>query len=111
MYTYTHSHIMSMHSALTARFDDIDEIRDVANYGCSAGVSGFIYYHETEKFFDEYEDEIYDYLNDMDLSLATFVDSDSTITQLKCQAVWAVVEGWCQAQLMAHELEQEALAA
>ena len=101
----------TMHDALTARFDDIDEIRDVANYGCAAGVSGFIYYHETEKFFDEYEDEIYDYLNDMDLSLATFVDSDSTITQLKCQAVWAVVEGWCQAQLMAHELEQEALAA
>ena len=50
-----------MHDALTARFDDIDEIRDVANYGCAAGVSGFIYYHETEKFFDEYEDEIYDY--------------------------------------------------
>ena len=29
--------------ALDTRFDDLDEIKDVANYGCGGGVSGFIY--------------------------------------------------------------------
>jgi hypothetical protein len=27
-----------MHDALTARFTDADEIKDVANYGCAGGV-------------------------------------------------------------------------
>ena len=100
-----------MHDALTERFDDIDEIRDVANYGCDTGVSGFIYYHETEKFFDEYEDEIYDYLNDMGYSMKNFAHQGSTISSLKNDMVWATVSGWCQAQLIVHEMEQVALAA
>ena len=36
--------------ALDKRFDDIEEIRDVANYGVGGGVSDFIYYSETRKF-------------------------------------------------------------
>ena len=100
-----------MHDALTARFTDADEIKDVANYGCAGGVSGFIYYSETEKFFDEYEDEIYDYLNDCEMSMMDFVDRGSTITSLKNEMVWCVVELWCQAQHMVNEMEAEALAA
>jgi len=102
---------MTMHDALTARFTDADEIKDVANYGCSGGVSGFIYYSENEKFFDEYEDEIYDYLNDCELSMVDFVDTGSTIRSLKNDLVWAVVEYWCQAQHTVNEMEAEALAA
>ncbi len=101
----------TMHQALTERFDDADEIKDVANYGCAGGVSGFIYYSETEKFFDEYEDEIYDYLNDCGFSMKNFVDTGSTISTLKNEMVWCVVECWCQAQHMGNELEREALAA
>ena len=100
-----------MHDALTARFTDADEIKDVANYGCAGGVSGFIYYHETEKFFDEYEDEIYDYLNDCEMSMVDFVHSGSTISSLKNDMVWAVVEAWCYAQHTVNEMEAEALAA
>jgi len=100
-----------MHDALTARFTDADEIKDVANYGCSGGVSGFISYSETTKFFDEYEDEIYDYLNDCEYSMKDFVHRGSTITSLKNEMVWCVVALWCQAQHMANELEREALAA
>ena len=100
-----------MHDALTARFTDADEIKDVANYGCAGGVSGFIYYTETTKFFDEYEDEIYDYLNDCEMSMIDFVDRGSTITSLKNEMVWCVVELWCQAQHMVNEMEAEALAA
>jgi hypothetical protein len=69
-----------MHDALTARFTDADEIKDVANYGCAGGVNGFIYYSETSKFFDEYEAEIYDYLNDAGFSMKNFVHSGSTIS-------------------------------
>ena len=100
----------TMHDALTARFTDANEIKDVANYGCAGGVSGFIYYSETEKFYDEYEDEISDYLNDAGFSLKNFVHSDSTISTIKNDLVWCVVECWCQAQHMANELEREALA-
>ena len=101
----------TMHDALAARFDDIDEIRDVANYGCAAGVSGFIYHHETCAFYDEHEQEILDYLSDCDITIKDVCEDDDDITQLKNRLVWCVVEMWCQAQLMAHELEQEALAA
>ena len=102
---------MTMHDALTARFTDADEIKDVANYGCAAGVSGFIYYHENEKFFDEYEDEIYDYLNDCGMSMMDFVHRGSTISTLKNDLVWCAVELWCQAQQIAIEMEEFALSA
>ena len=111
----THVHLlytnMTMHDALTARFTDADEIKDVVIYGCSNGVSGFIYYSENEKFFDKYEDEIYDYLNDCEMSMVDFVHPGSTISSLKNDLVWAVVEAWCQAQTLVNELEAEALAA
>jgi hypothetical protein len=103
----------TLHDALTARFDDIDEIKDVANYGCSAGVSGFIYSTELAKFYDNYEDDIEDELDNIGLKLHDLVDTDEfyTMQELKEKSVWCVVELWCQAQLDAHELEQEALAA
>ena len=88
----------TLHTALTNRFTEADEIKDVANHGCIGGVSGFIYYAECERFFDEHEDEIYDYLNDCGYSMGYFVDSDSTISTLKNDLVWATVEAWCQAQ-------------
>ena len=47
-----------MFDALAERFDDMDEIKDVAEYGCQAGVSDFIYSSELAEFFDKYEDEI-----------------------------------------------------
>ena len=88
----------TLHNALTERFTEAVEIKDVANHGCAGGVSGFIYYAECERFFDEHEEEIYDYLNDLGYSMAYFVDSDSTILTLKNDMVWATVEAWCQAQ-------------
>ena len=92
-----------MHDALAARFTDADEIKDVANYGCAGGVNGFIYYSETSKFFDEYEAEIYDYLNDAGFSMKNFVHSGSTISTLKNDLVWCVVEMYCQCVLNEYE--------
>ena len=89
----------TLHTALSARFTDADEIKDVANHGCIGGVSGFIYYTETERFFDEHEDEINDYLNELGYSMDDFIDYDSTT--LKNDLVWATVEAWCQEQMEA----------
>ena len=36
----------------------LDEIQDIYNYGCSNGVaSSYIYYHQTETFFNKYSTE------------------------------------------------------
>jgi hypothetical protein len=102
---------MSMHDALTARFTDADEIKDVANYGCAGGVSGFIYYTETSAFYDEHEDEILDYLSDCGITIKDLCAENDTIAMLKNTLVWCVVEMWCQAQQIATEMEEFALSA
>lgn len=101
----TEHNMTTLHEALTARFTDATEISDIANHGCAGGVNSFIWNHEVAEFFDQYEEEIYDYLNDCDLSMKDFVkDNGATITTLKVNMVWTVVELWCQAQHMANEM-------
>ena len=86
--------------ALDKRFDDIEEIKDVANYGCGGGVSGFIYYYETREFFNEYEEEIEQELSeqlgdDWMKVLVGHKDVHNTMT-FKNHCVWIVVETYCQ---------------
>ena len=86
--------------ALDERFEDNTEIKDVANHGCAGGVSGFIYYYETRKFFNEYEEEIEEELEEIygddwfkDIaSLPSIVDT----IQFKNHCVWVIVELYCQ---------------
>ena len=45
---------------------DINEIEDVFNYGCISGCAGgFIYYYQTEEFFNTYSNEIFEMLNEL----------------------------------------------
>ena len=85
--------------ALDERFDDIEEIKDVADHGCEGGVSGFIYYHETRKFFDEYQEEIEQELEELygDDYLKQILNTSSIqdVTQLKNYMVWSVVSMYC----------------
>ena len=85
--------------ALDERFDDMDEIKDVADHGCEGGVSGFIYYSETRKFFDEYQEEIEQELNEFlgDDYLKQILNTTSiqSVTQLKNYMVWSVVSMYC----------------
>ena len=47
--------------ALDERFADIEECKDIQEHGCaSCAPSGFIYYYENRKFFNEYEEELED---------------------------------------------------
>jgi len=84
--------------ALTERFDDMDEIKDVANYGCSGGVSGFTYYKDTSKFFTEFEDDIEDVCYDLlGEDYITLLGNEQTSVQGLIQMmVWFVVESYCQ---------------
>lgn len=83
--------------ALDKRFDDIEEVKDVAKHGCEGGVSGFIYYTETRKFFFEHEDEIEDYLSKIygDSILQTVAKDNKSINQMINQMVWIVVQDYC----------------
>ena len=83
--------------ALDKRFDDIEEVKDVAKHGCEGGVSGFIYYYETRKFFFEHEDEIEDYLSNIygDSLLQDLAKKNKSINQMINQMVWIVVQDYC----------------
>ena len=85
--------------ALDKRFDDIEEIKDVANHGCAGGVSDFIYYYETRAFFNEYEEEIEQELEELygddylkQILKTSFIQD---VTQLKNHMVWSVVSIYC----------------
>ena len=78
---------------------DVDQLRDIVNHGMSAGVSGYIYYRETNAIFDEHDDVIQDYLSDWchdnsvgASSFAYFAPDCEDITQLKQKLVWSYVE-------------------
>ena len=84
---------------------DRDELQDIVNHGCVAGVSGFIYTRECVDKFDMHDDEIQDYLSDWVFdngiiddvgnskgSFAFFAPDAEDISQLKNQLVWSYVE-------------------
>ena len=101
MYTL-HTHIMTdLYNALCDRFDDMDEIKDVAEYGCAAGVSGFIYSTELCEFFDKHEDEIELELDGLGYRFHDLVDTDEfyTMQDIKEQAVWVIVETFCHSKV------------
>ena len=89
--------VSPMYDALAERFDDLDECKDVAEYGCSAGVSDFIYSSELAEFYDKYEDEIETELDSLGLTYADLVDTTDfwTLQECKEKAVWCVVEMYC----------------
>ena len=79
---------------------DKEDIKDIANHGCSGGVSGLIYYHETSDFYDEHLTEIWEMLEDsadqegvklMEKVYALTKDEESHRT-FKNKLVWWAVE-------------------
>ena len=96
----------NLHDTLTARFTDASEISDIVNHGIQGGFNGFIWTHEVVDFFDNHEEEIYSYLNDCGFGLHDFTKQNpgSTISTLKVDMVWAMVELWCQAQHSVNEM-------
>ena len=86
---------------------DVDQLRDIVNYGMSAGVPGFIYTKDNVSWFDDNEDTIEEYLSDWYydnlgernyLALIAEGGACQSIDQLKSHMVWTYVE------LKAHEI-------
>ena len=70
---------------------DIDTLREIIEYGCTSGVANnHIYYHQTVKFYDDNEDEIFEYLNDIDEEMLDHVWNNNKhhINGYKNDIVW-----------------------
>ena len=94
----------------TNKYDLLDVLKEmdtIYHHGCSSGICGFIYYNETEKFFDENRDEIIDSYKDMadnlgesfDKMISNFRNSGDYIidlleggSRLKNDLVWGYLE-------------------
>ena len=75
---------------------DIDTLREIVEYGCSSGVAhDHIYYSETLAFFDNYEDEIIEYIADTlggEYNEELWNNNPCNITGYKNDTTWTFVE-------------------
>ena len=75
---------------------DKETLKEIAAHGCQSGVcSPHIYYGDTIKFFDTYEDEIVEYLEDdygTEFLVNMFRDADAYLTTYKNSVCWAFIE-------------------
>ena len=86
----------TLEQTLAQRFTDLDEVCDVSTHGITGGFNGFIYSTELAEFFNEFESEIEDKIDELGYTLADLVDPESwTFQQLKEQCVWIVAEEFC----------------
>ena len=87
-------------AALDEHFDDIELCKDIQEHGCaSCAPAGFIYYYETRKFFNEYEEELEDYFYEIfgDDWMEQFVSSKNVTdtATFKNYCVWLMIELYC----------------
>ena len=75
---------------------DLDTLREIRDHGCSSGVANqHIYYYQTVSFFDDYEEEIVEYVSDNlgdDYLVDVFKQVDAHLTSYKNDIVWTFVE-------------------
>ena len=75
---------------------DIDTLREIVEHGCVSGVAHeHIYYSETLTFFDNYEDEIVEYIADTlggEYNEELWTNNPCNITGYKNDTVWTFVE-------------------
>ena len=86
---------------------DKDDLKEIASHGCGSGVCHeHIYYGDTIKFFDTYEDELLQYFTDKygtEFLIDLFKDGDADLTIYKNNVTWAYIES------IAFKYEDEAL--
>ena len=75
---------------------DLDTLKEIAEHGCSSGVAtNHIYYYQTVKFYDQYEEEIYEYIEDsvgIDYLVEVFKNSNACLMSYKNDVVWTYIE-------------------
>ena len=74
----------------------IDELNDIVEHGCASGcASNHIYYADTVSFFDQYSDDICDYITDAigsEFLTETFDNNEGMLTGYKNDIVWTFIE-------------------
>ena len=90
---------------------DYDQCKEIVDHGCQSGVcSEHIYYGDTIKFFDTYEDEIIDCVSDVlgDEELGEiFKASNYSINMYKNNMTWTFIE--LIASLVVDDVEEQEL--
>jgi len=89
-----------------------DEMKDIAEHGCSGGFPGLTYYHETIKLYDHYDEEIWDNLYDdsQDMgseSILDFIKSFNGADTVGSDAQFKNLLVWYLAEKYARELTEE----
>ena len=96
-----------MESALESIKDsyDVDTLRDIAEHGCSSGLAhSHIYYDQCGEFFDNYEDEIIEYIADQlggEFNEQLWIDNPCNPICYKNETVWTYID------LVAQQLVEE----
>jgi len=74
----------------------LEELKEIANHGCSSGVCHeHIYYGDTKAFFGEYEDDIMDYFESnygTEFLVEVFKDADANLDIYMNNMCWAFIE-------------------
>ena len=93
---------MKLNIGLNSAYDEIvdtysqEELHEIVSHGCQSGVcSKHIYYGDTIKFFDTYEDEITDYLTTRfgdEVLIDLFSDADACLNSYKNSVTWSYIE-------------------
>ena len=96
------SHLLQGHmNAIDARMEieqtyTLEDFKEIANHGCQSGVcSQHIYYGDTIKFYEKYEDEIVEYITDAystNFLVELFSSADANLTHYKNDVCWAFIE-------------------
>jgi len=75
---------------------DKEELKEIADHGCQSGVcSEHIYYADTISFYEEYEDELLDYITDnygFEHLVKFFEESSGSLRHYKNSIVWCFIE-------------------
>ena len=75
---------------------DIDTLKEIVEHGCASGVANdHIYYNQTVSFFEDYEDEIIEYIADTlggEFNEELWTNNPCNITGYKNDTVWTFVE-------------------
>ena len=75
---------------------ELEELQEIVNHGCQSGVcSQHIYYGDTIKFFDTYEEEVTDYIITCcgsEILANIFLDSNCSLDMYKNNVTWAYIE-------------------
>ena len=93
---------MKLRIGLNSAYDEIvdtyslEELHEIVSYGCQSGVCHeHIYYDNTIKFFDTYEEDITDYLTTRfgdEVLIDLFKESKACLRMYKNSVVWSYIE-------------------